>query len=119
MVRGAYLVFGKGPSPEVARRVAAATRKIEAAPPHSTVVIKVRCRDTDKVVQVDVNNRGKPVSAENLEQLFEPFFTTKANGTGLGLAIVRRLVQAHGGSVAVTSEADTGTTFTVRIPRML
>ena len=33
MVRGAYLVFGKGPSPEVARRVAAAARKIEAAPP--------------------------------------------------------------------------------------
>jgi len=33
MVQGAYLVFGKGPSPEVARRVAAAAREIEAAPP--------------------------------------------------------------------------------------
>ncbi|HID44593.1 MAG TPA: HAMP domain-containing protein [Chromatiaceae bacterium] len=92
---------------------------IEAAPSKSSVGIKIRCKDTDEVIQVEINNQGEPISAENLGHLFEPFFTTKANGTGLGLAIVRRLVQAHGGSVVATSEAGAGTTFTVRIPRML
>ncbi|HEC05378.1 MAG TPA: HAMP domain-containing protein [Thiolapillus brandeum] len=92
---------------------------IEATTANSAVTIRVRSKDTDKVIQVDVTNRGDPIAPENLEHLFEPFFTTKANGTGLGLAIVRRLVQAHGGSVAVTSDTESGTTFTVRIPRML
>ena len=92
---------------------------IEATTANSAVTIRVRSKDTDKVIQVDVTNRGDPIAPENLEYLFEPFFTTKANGTGLGLAIVRRLVQAHGGSVAVTSDTESGTTFTVRIPRML
>lgn len=92
---------------------------IEAAPQESEVTITVRSKDTDKVIQLDIHNQGEAVSPENLERLFEPFFTTKANGTGLGLAIVRRLVQAHGGSIKATSDAGQGTTFSVRIPRML
>ncbi|HDK38155.1 MAG TPA: HAMP domain-containing histidine kinase, partial [Thiolapillus brandeum] len=92
---------------------------IEAADRDSSVNIQVTSDDADKVLQVEIHNQGRPVSPPDLERLFEPFFTTKANGTGLGLAIVRRLVQAHGGNIAVTSDKDYGTVFTVRIPRML
>jgi signal transduction histidine kinase len=48
--------------------------------------------------------------------LFEPFFTTKPQGTGLGLPIARRLVEAHGGKIGLTSDAASGTTVTVRLP---
>ncbi len=59
---------------------------------------------------------GVGIAPENLEKLFIPFFTTKRAGTGLGLAICRRLVEAHGGEIAVQSQQGTGSTFTVRLP---
>ncbi len=92
---------------------------IEAADKDSKVVLMVSSEEASKVIQVKVRNQGEEVAQKNLEKLFEPFFTTKANGTGLGLAIVRRLVLAHGGSINVTSSQEKGTTFIVRIPRML
>jgi two-component system sensor histidine kinase HydH len=65
---------------------------------------------------VSVQDSGEGIAPENLEKLFIPFFTTKPDGTGLGLAISRRLVEAHGGEIAVQSNQEQGTTFTVRLP---
>ena len=65
----------------------------------------------DSGIGMDENTRGR---------IFEPFFTTKApgEGTGLGLAIVHNIIQAHGGSIHVESEAGQGTEFMVRFPLM-
>jgi signal transduction histidine kinase len=52
-----------------------------------------------------------------LPRLTEPFFSTKSNGTGLGLAIVRRLVEQHGGRLAIHSLAEQGTTIEIDLPR--
>ena len=59
---------------------------------------------------------GAGIEPADLEKLFIPFFTTKRNGTGLGLAISRRLVEAHGGEIAVRSTPGQGSVFTVRLP---
>jgi signal transduction histidine kinase len=58
------------------------------------------------------------MSDEALARLFEPFRTTKKKGTGLGLMISKRIVAAHGGEIAVSSEEGNGTTFTVKLPRL-
>ena len=50
------------------------------------------------------------------KKAFDPFLTTKANGNGLGLATARKIVVAHGGSIAVQSEPGRGTKFTIRLP---
>ncbi|HEX7128042.1 MAG TPA: ATP-binding protein [Thermodesulfobacteriota bacterium] len=67
-------------------------------------------------IEVTVKDGGSGIAARDLERIFDPFFTTKPNGTGLGLAIVHRIVQSHGGTIAVASRPDAGTTFTLRLP---
>jgi two-component system NtrC family sensor kinase len=65
-----------------------------------------------------VRDEGPGIPSEVLSHIFEPFFTTKeeGKGTGLGLAIALGIVQQHGGSIEVTSNAQKGTTFTVLLP---
>jgi signal transduction histidine kinase len=67
-------------------------------------------------VRIRVSDTGVGIPAQNINRLFEPFFTTKHNGTGLGLPITRRIVQEHFGEIAVQSEPDRGTTFSVVLP---
>ena len=63
---------------------------------------------------------GPGIPPETLRQLGSPFITTKATGSGLGLFLSRRLVQAAGGTLEVTSDTEhggRGTVCTVRLPR--
>ncbi len=65
---------------------------------------------------VEIADRGTGMSPEVQRQLFTPFFTTKDRGTGLGLPISLRLVEDHGGTMEVQSQAGQGTTFRVLLP---
>jgi len=68
-------------------------------------------------VWAKVKDNGPGMDAETQARIFKPFFTSKANGTGLGLAITRKLIDAHGGSIEVTSALGQGAEFTVRFPK--
>jgi two-component system, LuxR family, sensor kinase FixL len=70
----------------------------------------------DGVCQISIADAGPGIPREILDKLFTPFFTTKARGTGLGLSTARRLVEAHGGTLAIESPATGGTTATIRLP---
>ncbi len=50
-------------------------------------------------------------------KIFDPFFTTKAKGTGLGMAIARRIVEAHGGQIALGDATGPGAVFLITFPR--
>ncbi len=65
-----------------------------------------------------VRDDGHGMSEETQRRIFEPFFTTKAvvKGTGLGLAVVLGIVQAHAGSISVTSAVNNGSTFNLYLP---
>jgi two-component system OmpR family sensor kinase len=72
--------------------------------------------------ELSVADDGRGIPAENLEHIFERFRridpegSRHTEGAGLGLAIVKQAVEAHGGTIAVTSEVGRGTTFRVRLP---
>jgi len=66
--------------------------------------------------QILIKNDGAPIPAEIVDKVFEPFFTTKRAGTGLGLATVKKIIEEHGGSIAISSAPDEGTSVTIRLP---
>jgi two-component system sensor histidine kinase PilS (NtrC family) len=78
--------------------------------------IAVRLRRQEGQALLEVEDSGQGIASDDLPRIFDPFFTTKADGTGLGLAIVHRVVEAHGGRIAVRSEPGHGSTFSVALP---
>lgn len=69
-------------------------------------------------VCLGVSDTGHGMPEEIRSKVFEPFFTTKdfGKGTGLGLTVVKGIVEEHGGTIAVESVVDKGTTFWIRLP---
>ena len=65
---------------------------------------------------IAVTDTGTGVTAENQRRMFEPYFTTKKKGTGLGLAISRRIIEAHGGTMTATNQAEGGCRAEISLP---
>ncbi len=69
-------------------------------------------------VRLSVSDTGHGMPEEIRSKVFDPFFTTKdfGKGTGLGLTVVKGIIEEHGGTIAVESVVDKGTTFWIRFP---
>ncbi len=87
------------------------------------VEIEVRCESAElhgkPALRVCVRDNGPGLNPEQRRRMFEPFFTTKPTGTGLGTAIAQRLVEAHGGTVVLGTNASSGAEIIVTLPRQL
>jgi signal transduction histidine kinase len=81
--------------------------------------VTVRAAPQGGWAAISVADTGPGIPRDALEHVFEPFYraSTAAEGYGLGLPTVKRLVEAHGGSVRLTSAPGAGTTVTVALPR--
>lgn len=85
--------------------------------------VRIRLAVHKKTVTLAVTDQGLGISAADQERLFGEFFrstnprATTLPGTGLGLAIVRRIIERHGGHIAVSSTLGSGSEFTVSLPR--
>jgi signal transduction histidine kinase len=76
---------------------------IQTAPDHSGV-------------QIAVIDTGVGIHDHQLGKIFDLYFSTKEGGSGLGLSTTKRIIELHGGSIAVQSELGKGTHFTVKLP---
>jgi len=86
----------------------------QASPEGGAITVKTRA--ADGMAEVSVIDRGKGIEKKDMEEIFNPFFTTKPEGSGLGLAIVSKIVDEHGGRIAVESEPGKGSVFRVYLP---
>lgn len=86
---------------------------VEGAPASRSPVLTLSAADG----AVTVADNGPGIDAQTIERIFNPFFTTRGSGTGLGLAIVHRIVDAHGGSIAVRNADAGGAVFTLQFPQ--
>ena len=84
------------------------------------ITVRVTSRDGQAVVEV--SDTGVGIPPEHIEQIFVRFHRVPSarsrthEGTGIGLALAQELVKLHGGTLAVSSVIDRGTTFTISIP---
>jgi signal transduction histidine kinase len=101
---------------------------MQAAPTDSKTVVEVEVRNAEgdsappgidilQPVILQVTDNGPGIEEGDLKRIFDPFFTKRRGGSGLGLAIVHRAVREHRGTVLVASSPETGTRFTVCLPR--
>jgi signal transduction histidine kinase len=69
-------------------------------------------------LEIVISDTGCGIAEGDMGSIFEPFFTTKeeGKGVGLGLAVAYGIITQHNGTIAVESELDKGSTFTVRLP---
>ena len=86
----------------------------QATAPGGAVTVKTRAEG--RSAQIAVIDRGSGITQEQMKDIFNPFFTTKPEGVGLGLAIVAKIVDEHGGKIAVESEPGKGSIFLVSLP---
>lgn len=88
---------------------------VEAMPDGGELDVGLQADDHHLVWSV--NDSGRGIAQENLDNIFNPFFTTKTHGMGLNLTLTLRVVHEHRGHIAVESRLGEGTAFTLTFPR--
>lgn len=67
-------------------------------------------------IRISIQDSGRGISKEDINNIFDPFFTTKEDGNGLGLSVSYSIVKKHGGTIEVSSDRGKGTCFDVYLP---
>ncbi len=93
------------------------TNALHALPPEGGR-ISLHCTQNENWAQVVIEDNGSGIPEPIRDRVFEQCFTTKPpeQGTGLGLFITQKIIQEHGGTVAIESEPGRGTRVTISLP---
>lgn len=89
---------------------------IQAMPEGGELRINASYSGDGKYVNVEIEDNGCGIPDEHMERIFTPFFTTKEGGAGLGLCVIYRVVQAHQGSIEISSNSGCGTAVCIQLP---
>lgn len=92
------------------------TNAADAAPEGSDLTLSSTTSPTSRAWRCRLHNEGPPIPPEVLPRVFDLFFSTKPGGAGVGLALCQRIIEEHGGTIALESTADSGTTVTISLP---
>ena len=91
--------------------------------PYSGLKVEIGCEQAGDEVRIWVSDNGVGIPSADLPHIFRRFFRVEKHhsqqeikGTGLGLSIVKRAIEAHGGSIGVTSVPGSETKFLIHVP---
>ena len=80
------------------------------------LIVRTSKLSDGRAARLEVIDTGPGILPEQIDRVFEPYYSTTQGGTGLGLPIVKTIVQAHGGTVAVSSHPGKGSDFYIDLP---
>ncbi len=94
--------------------------------PHNGLRVEIGCQPAGENIRIWVSDDGVGIPSADLPHIFRRFFRVEKHhsqqeikGTGLGLSIVKRAIEAHGGSIGVTSVPGSETKFLITVPKAL
>jgi two-component system, NtrC family, sensor histidine kinase HydH len=87
---------------------------VDASQPGAVVTIAVAFDRDD--IAIIIKDHGAGMNRETLANLFMPFYTTKSDGTGLGMPISKKVIEAHAGTLIISSKQGVGTEAAIRLP---
>ena len=91
----------------------------EAAEEAAQPQVHIHTDNTDGKITLTVANNGKSFSKDMLTNAFEPYVTDKPTGTGLGLPVVKKIVEEHGGRIALSNPAEGGACVKITLPALV
>jgi len=91
----------------------------EAAEEAAQPEVHIHTGNTDGKITLTVTNNGKSFSKDMLANAFEPYVTDKPTGTGLGLPVVKKIVEEHGGRIALSNPAEGGASVKITLPALV
>ena len=91
----------------------------EAAEEAAQPQVHIHTANTDGQITLTVANNGKSFGKDMLANAFEPYVTDKPTGTGLGLPVVKKIVEEHGGRIALSNPAEGGASVKITLPALV
>lgn len=91
----------------------------EAAEEAEQPEVHIHTDNTDGKITLTVANNGKSFGKDMLANAFEPYVTDKPTGTGLGLPVVKKIVEEHGGRIALSNPAEGGACVKITLPALV
>ena len=91
----------------------------EAAEEAAQPEVHIHTDNTDGKITLTVANNGKIFGKDMLANAFEPYVTDKPTGTGLGLPVVKKIVEEHGGRIALSNPAEGGASVKITLPALV
>ena len=91
----------------------------EAAEEAAQPQVHIHTANADGKITLTVANNGKSFGKDMLANAFEPYVTDKPTGTGLGLPVVKKIVEEHGGRIALSNPAEGGACVKITLPALV
>jgi len=81
------------------------------------LIVRTNRREKDAVIEI--SDTGSGIGPDELPKIFNAYYSSRPQGTGLGLPTVKKIIDAHNGTMSVTSEQGKGTSFVIRLPLLV